>query len=81
VDLVHTWLSLFVHYQAELDWTWLSLLAELVLIMFIYAIFGMSFFMHVRHNAGLDELFNYETCLRSMMVLFQVMMMMMMMNE
>jgi len=44
----------------------------LFLIMFIYAIFGMSFFMHVRHSAGLDELFNFETCLRSMMVLFQV---------
>ena len=44
----------------------------LFLIMFIYAIFGMSFFMHVKHNSGLDELFNYETCIRSMMVLFQV---------
>jgi len=44
----------------------------LFLIMFIYAIFGMSFFMHVKHNSGLDELFNFETCLRSMMVLFQV---------
>jgi len=44
----------------------------LFLIMFIYAIFGMSFFMHLKHNSGLDELFNFETCLRSMMVLFQV---------
>jgi len=35
-------------------------------------IFGMSFFMHVKHNSGLDELFNFETCMRSMMVLFQV---------
>jgi len=44
----------------------------LFLIMFIYAIFGMSFFMHVKHNCGTDELFNFETCLRAMMVLFQV---------
>jgi len=44
----------------------------LFLIMFIYSIFGMSFFMHVKHNSGLDELFNFETCLRSMMILFQV---------
>jgi len=44
----------------------------LFLITFIYAIFGMSFFMHVKHNSGLDELFNFETCFRGMMVLFQV---------
>lgn len=44
----------------------------LFLIMFIYAIFGMSFFMHVKHNSGLDELFNFETFGRSMTLLFQV---------
>jgi len=27
----------------------------LFLIMFIYAIFGMSFFMHVRYTAGIDD--------------------------
>jgi len=27
----------------------------LFLIMFIYAIFGMSFFMNVRHTAGIDD--------------------------
>ena len=32
----------------------------LFLIMFIYAIFGMSFFMHVRHTHGLDDIFNFE---------------------
>ena len=44
----------------------------LFLIMFIYAIFGMSFFMNVRHTAGIDELFNFETFHRSIILLFQV---------
>ena len=44
----------------------------LFLIMFIYAIFGMSFFMHVRYNAGIEELFNFETFGRSMTLLFQI---------
>lgn len=44
----------------------------LFLIMFIYSIFGMSFFMHVKYNAGIEELFNFETFFRSMTLLFQV---------
>ena len=44
----------------------------LFLITFIYAIFGMPFFMHVKQNSGLDEMFNFQTCYSSMMVLFQV---------
>lgn len=44
----------------------------LFLVMFIYAIFGMSFFMHVAHTAGLDENFNFETFGRSMILLFQI---------
>jgi len=44
----------------------------LVLVMFIYAIFGMSFFMHVKKTKGIDEVFNFETFLHSMIVLFQV---------
>ena len=32
----------------------------------------MSFFMHVRHTAGLDENFNFETFGRSMILLFQI---------
>ena len=44
----------------------------LFLIMFIYAIFGMSFFMHVRYNNGIEELFNFETFGRSMTLLFQI---------
>ena len=44
----------------------------LFLIMFIYAIFGMSFFMHVRHTRGISDMFNFETFDRSVMLLFQV---------
>jgi len=33
----------------------------LFLIMFIYAVFGMQFFMHIKHSAGIDEMFNFET--------------------
>jgi len=44
----------------------------LVLVMFIYAIFGMSFFMHVKKTKGIDDVFNFETFLQSMIVLFQV---------
>jgi len=44
----------------------------LVLVMFIYAIFGMSFFMHVKKTKGIDDVFNFETILQSMIVLFQV---------
>ena len=31
----------------------------LFLVMFIFAIFGMSFFMHVKHTNGIDDLFNF----------------------
>lgn len=44
----------------------------LFLVMFIYAIFGMSFFMNVKHTGGLDDMFNFETFLRSMIILFQI---------
>lgn len=44
----------------------------LFLVMFIYAIFGMSFFMHVRKRAGIDETFNFETFASSIIVLFQM---------
>lgn len=32
----------------------------LFLIMFIYSVFGMQFFMHIRHNNGIDDMFNFE---------------------
>nr|XP_042895936.1 sodium channel protein para [Parasteatoda tepidariorum] len=44
----------------------------LFLVMFIYAIFGMSFFMTVKHRGGVDENFNFETFGQSMILLFQM---------
>lgn len=44
----------------------------LFLVMFIYAIVGMSSFMHVKHTAGLDDMFNFETFFNSMIILFQI---------
>jgi hypothetical protein len=43
----------------------------LFLIMFIYAVFGMQFFMHVKHTNGIDDMFNFETFFQSMIILFQ----------
>lgn len=42
----------------------------LFLVMFIYAIFGMNFFMYVKYDAGINELFNFETIFRSVITLF-----------
>ncbi|ESO08974.1 hypothetical protein HELRODRAFT_109965 [Helobdella robusta] len=44
----------------------------LFLVMFIYAIVGMSSFMHVKHSAGIDDMFNFETFFNSMIILFQI---------
>ena len=44
----------------------------LFLVMFIYATFGMSFFMNVKKTAGLDDCFNFETFGRSIIYLFQM---------
>nr|ABH12275.1 putative voltage-gated sodium channel [Cyriopagopus schmidti] len=45
----------------------------LFLVMFIYAIFGMSFFMNVKHRAiGVDDEFNFETFFQSIIILFQM---------
>ncbi|CAF3347635.1 unnamed protein product [Rotaria socialis] len=44
----------------------------LFLIMFIYSIFGMSFFGYVRKSADITDLFNFETFPNSMIVLFQM---------
>jgi len=43
----------------------------LFLVMFIYAIVGMSSFMHVKHTAGIDDMFNFETFFNAMIILFQ----------
>lgn len=46
----------------------------LFLVMFIFAIFGMSFFMHVKNKGGLDDVYNFKTFVQSMILLFQVIM-------
>ncbi|XP_022915603.1 sodium channel protein para isoform X6 [Onthophagus taurus] len=44
----------------------------LFLVMFIFAIFGMSFFMHVKDRSGLDDVYNFKTFGQSMILLFQM---------
>ncbi|XP_053185142.1 sodium channel, voltage-gated, type I-like, alpha [Scomber japonicus] len=44
----------------------------LFLVMFIYAIFGMSNFAYVKKEDGIDDLFNFETFGNSMICLFQI---------
>uniref|UniRef100_A0AAY4BFG7 Sodium channel protein n=1 Tax=Denticeps clupeoides TaxID=299321 RepID=A0AAY4BFG7_9TELE len=44
----------------------------LFLVMFIYAILGMSFFAYVKKEAGVDDMFNFETFGNSMICLFQI---------
>ncbi|RVE58046.1 hypothetical protein OJAV_G00205230 [Oryzias javanicus] len=44
----------------------------LFLVMFIYAIFGMSSFAYVKKDRGIDDLFNFETFGNSMICLFQI---------
>nr|XP_056717268.1 sodium channel protein type 1 subunit alpha isoform X1 [Euleptes europaea] len=44
----------------------------LFLVMFIYAIFGMSNFAYVRREVGIDDMFNFETFGNSMICLFMI---------
>lgn len=45
----------------------------LFLVLFIYAIFGMNFFMHVKIPVGgLDDVFNFQTFGQSIITLFQM---------
>lgn len=44
----------------------------LFLVMFIFAIFGMSFFMHVKEKSGINAVYNFKTFGQSMILLFQV---------
>jgi len=44
----------------------------LFLVMFIFAIFGMSFFMNVKLRGGLDSVYNFQTFGQSMILLFQM---------
>ncbi|KAK3879504.1 hypothetical protein Pcinc_015916, partial [Petrolisthes cinctipes] len=45
----------------------------LFLVMFIFAIFGMSFFMNVKLTGGLDCVYNFRTFFKSFILLFQMM--------
>ena len=45
----------------------------LFLIMFIYALIGMSFFAHVKKTGALNEIVNFETFLNSMLLIFRLM--------
>ncbi|XP_039602582.1 sodium channel protein type 8 subunit alpha isoform X3 [Polypterus senegalus] len=44
----------------------------LFLVMFIFSIFGMSNFAYVKKEAGIDDMFNFETFGNSMICLFQI---------
>nr|QRG33296.1 paralytic [Schistocerca americana] len=44
----------------------------LFLVMFIFAIFGMSFFMNVKEKSGIDDVYNFKTFGQSMILLFQM---------
>ncbi|XP_034442104.1 sodium channel, voltage gated, type VIII, alpha subunit b isoform X5 [Hippoglossus hippoglossus] len=44
----------------------------LFLVMFIFSIFGMSNFGYVRHGAGIDDMYNFETFGNSMIILFMI---------
>ncbi|XP_075437097.1 sodium channel protein type 4 subunit alpha isoform X2 [Ascaphus truei] len=44
----------------------------LFLVMFIYSIFGMSNFAYVKKEAGIDDIFNFETFGNSMICLFMI---------
>ncbi|XP_062972515.1 sodium channel protein type 2 subunit alpha-like isoform X5 [Elgaria multicarinata webbii] len=44
----------------------------LFLVMFIYAIFGMSQFAYVKKEGGIDDMFNFETFANSMICLFMI---------
>ncbi|KAL0992712.1 hypothetical protein UPYG_G00097270 [Umbra pygmaea] len=44
----------------------------LFLIMFIFSIFGMSNFAYVKKEAGIDDMFNFETFGNSIMCLFMI---------
>uniref|UniRef100_G3TVK8 Sodium channel protein n=1 Tax=Loxodonta africana TaxID=9785 RepID=G3TVK8_LOXAF len=44
----------------------------LFLVMFIYAIFGMKYFSEVKQESGIDDMFNFQTFVSSMLCLFQI---------
>ncbi len=42
------------------------------LVLFIFSIFGVTFFMNVKHTAGIDDIFNFETFPNAFILLFQI---------
>jgi hypothetical protein len=44
----------------------------LILVMFIFAIFGMSMFKNVKIRPGFDDVHNFQTFLKTYVLLFQV---------
>nr|Q28371.1 RecName: Full=Sodium channel protein type 4 subunit alpha; AltName: Full=Sodium channel protein skeletal muscle subunit alpha; AltName: Full=Sodium channel protein type IV subunit alpha; AltName: Full=Voltage-gated sodium channel subunit alpha Nav1.4 [Equus caballus]AAA67366.1 skeletal muscle sodium channel alpha-subunit [Equus caballus] len=44
----------------------------LILVMFIYSIFGMSNFAYVKKESGIDDMFNFETFGNSIICLFEI---------
>ena len=42
----------------------------LMLVIFIFGVFGMNFFMYVRYDAFITPIFNFETVVKSMLTLF-----------
>ncbi|XP_053498854.1 sodium channel, voltage gated, type VIII, alpha subunit a isoform X2 [Ictalurus furcatus] len=44
----------------------------LFLVMFIFSIFGMSNFAYVKREAGIDDMYNFETFGNSMIILFMI---------
>lgn len=44
----------------------------LLLIMFIYSIFGMNLFAFLKHSAGINDILNFENFLSSFLLLFEI---------
>nr|6NT3_A Chain A, Sodium channel protein type 9 subunit alpha, Sodium channel protein PaFPC1, chimeric construct [synthetic construct]6NT4_A Chain A, Sodium channel protein PaFPC1,Sodium channel protein type 9 subunit alpha,Sodium channel protein PaFPC1 [synthetic construct] len=44
----------------------------LFVIMFVYAVFGMEFFMHIRDAGAIDDVYNFKTFGQSIILLFQL---------
>ncbi|KAM9031842.1 sodium channel protein type 9 subunit alpha-like isoform 3-T3 [Sarcophilus harrisii] len=52
--------------------TLLNIVLLLLLVMFIYAILGMFHFAYVKKDAGINDMFNFETFSNSILCLFQI---------
>uniref|UniRef100_K7E657 Sodium channel protein n=1 Tax=Monodelphis domestica TaxID=13616 RepID=K7E657_MONDO len=50
----------------------LNIVLLLFLVMVIYAVIGMSQFAYIKKEAGIDDMFNFETFVNSMLCLFQI---------